>query len=44
MQQPLRHLASDSNALPTPQLFDAPLRVNAERDQRNLYIAENCIY
>jgi len=28
---------------PTPHLFDAPLRVNALRYQRNLYIAEKCI-
>ena len=28
---------------PTPPLFDAPLRVNAMRYQRNLYIAEKCI-
>jgi len=38
------HLASDFDAYsPTPHLFDAPLRVNALRYQRNLYIAEKCI-
>ena len=28
---------------PTLHLFDAPLRVNALRYQRNLYVAEKCI-
>jgi len=28
---------------PTVHLLDAPLRVNALRYQRNLYIAEKCI-
>ena len=29
--------------IPHPHLFDAPLRANALRYQRNLYIAEKCI-
>jgi len=40
---PTKNVASDSDAFPTLHLFDAPLRVNALRYQRNLYIAEKCI-